>query len=349
MSVIFKENKYVKKTKLIYKDTYKKTPEALKTIFQTLKTEESNVVGHMMNYFDNPRIFDLFVREEDIPRNAKLVPFLIEKRKAAMEKIINNYVQKNITENLEKPEEELETLITMVDNYYDSFYIRKSEDKDLDSFPAIDDAELTKYSVDAYKKIKEKIGLEGIRNDFAKKKNISFAKYCVDMTHKHVSELNDEVIKICAIQDVDVPDKIIYTKGLNKSNVIHLQEKVPGYLFMLQSSYNARSKTERFFSYFPFINPTAKEERRAINKINSLLIDGCRLEFTEEKIRTYTYNAITKSTQYYTEKLSKLEEKLPATKENIIVNANQDDVEIVENVNEIDNQKELDKSNDLLV
>ena len=131
MPGIFKEYKYVKKTKLIYKETYNKNPEALKTTYQTLMAEESDVVSIMMNYFDNQRIFDVFVREEDIPRNAKLVPFLIEKRKAAIERIVNDYVEKNIIENLEKPDEELETLITMVDNYYDSFYIRKSEDKDL--------------------------------------------------------------------------------------------------------------------------------------------------------------------------------------------------------------------------
>ncbi len=344
MPRIFKEYKYVKKTKLIYKDTYNKTPEALKTIYQTLMAEESDVVSNMMNYFDNPRIFDVFVREEDIPRNAKLVPFLIEKRKAAIERIVNDYVQKNIIENLEKPDEELETLITMVDNYYDSFYIRKSEDKDLDSFKAIEDDELTKYSINAYKKIKDKIGLEGIRNDFAKKKNISFAKYAVDMTYKHVSALNEEVIKICAEEDVEVPDKITSTMGLNRNNVVHLQEKVPGCLFMLQRSYNARSKAERFFSYFPFINPTAKEERKAINQIESLLIDGCRLEFTKEKIDKYINRAITKGTKYYTEKLSKLEESLPEEKVNIVVDNNQDDVEKVEIINEKDIQKDLDRS-----
>ena len=62
----------------------------------------------------------------------------------------------------------------------------------------------------------------------------------------NVSELNPG--------DIDI--NLLNIDKVNKSNI---EVKIPLMYDALEKSYNARSTAERFFSYFPFINPTAKK------------------------------------------------------------------------------------------
>ena len=311
-----------------------------------LEKEELDTAVKIIEIFQDSNLSDLFLKDREITAATDLKKVCIESKKKTMEIIANKYKEKAIKEEFIFPEVELHKLINMVENYYDSFYVRNSKDHDIDYLLPTNKMDIDKIKSKVYKEIKSKVGREGIQNDFAKKKNISFPKYCIEKTNKFVKTLNKEIKDYCVRNDVELTKKFPYTKDLNKANLAKVRVTVPTYLNLLTESYNSRSKLERFFSYFPFINKEAKEERNAIAKIKDIVKKWCLVQFDDRKIKTYmeeTKRDIDKD--YYKKRIDKL--PVFEEKENVIIGEFDNDkvVQLVQNVDDEQLEDKIEKSN----
>ena len=66
---------------------------------------------------------------------------------------------------------------------------------------------------------------------------------------------------------------------------MNIRKKIPLMYGTLKDSYESRSSAERFFSYIPFINPNAKKEREAIQRIEKLMSEECRLHIDKDVLK----------------------------------------------------------------
>lgn len=322
---------------------------------EALFSGEIDALNDLFDYLDDYTLTDYFIKDKDIKKDTNLIQFCNDKRKQSMEIIADLYTKHAIEHNVVDPTFTLDKALNIVENYYDSFYVRNCKDKVLDNFPASSKEEVAKLKTNAYKQIKGKVGIEGIKADFAKEKTVPFSQYCVDKTLDYVKALNNDIKEYCVNHNIDVPGKVTNASLFNQKLVSQVNFTVPTYLNMISDSYSKRSAAERFFSYFPFINQEAKEERNAIRRIESILINGSIYRLDDEditKLREDSRSAINKN--YYDEKLGldKVQAKNNVVKQTVIVNevANDKDlVETVSKVNETDNikEKEVDNS-DLL-
>ena len=194
--------------------------------------------------------------------------------------------------------------MNIVNNYYDAFYLKYSKDKDIDSLPAFLESDLLEIKSEALKEIKLNVGIEGIKNNYAKNGEVSFAKYCLENTTNFVKDFNEEVTELYTKINMNVPDKVTQTKKISRENLNAVRNTAPTYLNMLTESYNSRSKIERFFSYFPFVNKAAKEERNAIAKIEGLLKNTCLLKLSDKELNDFkTLSEKANKENYYQKEL----------------------------------------------
>ena len=102
----------------------------------------------------------------------------------------------------------------------------------------------------------------------------------------------------------DISIDMLKMDNVNKSNI---EIKIPLMYDMLEKSYNSRSTAERFFSYFPFINPTAKAERRAMNTIRNVMEEVCYNHMDLDELEIKRDKAVKMNAKkYYKEELEKL-------------------------------------------
>lgn len=317
---------------------------------------ELDALNSLFDYLDDYTLTDYFIKDKDIKKDTNLIQFCNDNRKKCMEIITNIYTKHAIDNNVLDPTFSLDKALNIVGNYYDSFYVRNCKDKDLGNFPASSKEEVEKLKTNAYKEIKGKVGIEAIKTDFAKEKNVPFSQYCVEKTLDYVKALNKNIKEYCEEHNRELSDRVNDESLYNQKLVSQVKFTVPTYLNMISDSYNKRSAVERFFSYFPFINQEAKAERNAIRRIESILINGSIYSIDDEditKLREDSRSAINKN--YYDEKLGldKVQAKNNVVKQTVIVNEVANDknlVETVSKVNETDNikEKEVDNSNLLI-
>jgi hypothetical protein len=317
---------------------------------------EIDALNDLLDYLDDYTLTDYFIKDKDLKKDTNLIQVCNDKRKQSMEIIANLYTKHAIEHNVLNPTFTLDKALNIVENYYDSFYVRNCKDKVLDNFFPSKKEDVEKLKINAYKQIKCKVGIEGIKTDFAKEKNVPFTQYCVDKTLNFVKALNNDIKEYYVNHNIEVPGKVNDVSVFNQKLVSQIDFTVPTYLNMISDSYNKKSTAEKFFSYFPFINKEAKEERNAIKRIESILKNGCLYRLDDEditKLREDSRFAINKN--YYDEKLGldKVQAKNNVVKQTVIVNevANDKDlVETVSKVNETDNikEKEVDNSNLLI-
>lgn len=307
----------------VKKNIFLQNVNSFEILEKELKEQELNGANFIISYFDDPTLNQLFLLDREL-KDANLKEICKQKRETAMKVIFDRYVEKSINEEVVAPKVEITDLFNIIENYYDAFYVRNSEDKDIDFFLPISKTVRDNYKYKAFKQIKDKVGLPAIEADYAKHKNVSFAKYSVDKSRKYVTDLNNEIRTYYLNSGEEMPKKETGIRHLDAKLVAKVKRVVPTYLNLLTKSYNARSKTERFFSYFPFINKEAKEERKAINQIESLLIEGSIFKFNktdiELEMKTSESNA---KLDYYNQKLVDLK-YLENEKENIIVENDND-------------------------
>ena len=212
-------------------------------------------------------------------------------------------------------------LVNMINNYYDSLYTRFTNANLKESLPEYDANELKATKKKVYTKIKKNTGKDLIENEFKKSGYKTFAGYCYDVVPDLVGKFNDKVVRLAdeKYPNKEIKDVKLSTLGLKNSDYADLHKKIPTMLSMLKNSYYNRSKTERFFSYFPFINPRAKEERKAINMIFQACDAGCYAKIDRGELELYKVNELKNlNKNFYANELEKID-NLVEDKVNIIV------------------------------
>ena len=340
---------FVRTGKKLYLDTFKKNPDGFKKTAKGLKINEEDAIREVIEFLDDPNLVDVFPKDTVLTAKTDLKKLCIDSRKQCMETLTEKFTEVVLKENLTYPKMKFDDIINVVENYFDSFYLRNSKDKDLDYFLPTNKHEINKLKIKSFKEIQGKVGVEAIEKDFSKKKKMSFAKYCVEKSRDHIIKLNNEVVAYCAVREQEVPDKITNPDLLTRANVAQVKNTVPTYLHMLNKSYQSRSTAERFFSYFPFINQAAKEERNAINKIEGLLKRGSYLKLTDEEIKSAVKKAGSDNKKnYYKEGLKnagyKPEVAKPeVAKEGIVVEEANLESKKVDKVNKLSDEAKLRK------
>ena len=296
---------------------------------------EVNVIVNLGKVLENDKIYDGFVKLADIPKGANVEEILLENRKKMMEIIIDSYTKQCIKQNKlvpdENPEQNLELksinlIFNAVNNYYDSIYARYNNLDENKVLPEYNEQELVNLKYKSYKKIMNGVGVLGIQNEFKKSKMKSFAQFCAESTINYVHKYNvtaDKLLKegieqgdivvenpvddsnVSELNAGDISiDNILKMDNVNKSNI---EIKIPLMYDMLEKSYNSRSAAERFFSYFPFINPTAKAERRAMNTIRNVMEEVCYNHMDLDELELKRDKAVKMNAKkYYKEELEKL-------------------------------------------
>ena len=312
---------------------------------------EVNVIAILGKVLENDKIYEGFVKLADIPEGANVEEVLLENRKKMMATIIDSFTKQCIKQNKlvldEKPEQDLELksinlIFNAVNNYYDSVYARYTNLDENKVLPEYNEQELVNLKYKSYKKIMNGVGVLGIQNEFKKSKTESFAQFCAEAAVHYVHKYNlaaDKLLKegieqgdikvvnpvedsnVSELNPGDISISILNMDNVNKSNI---EIKIPLMYDMLEKSYNARSTTERFFSYFPFINPTAKAERRAMNTIKNVMEEVCYNHMDLDELETKREKAVKMNAKkYYKEELEKLnyveeEQKVPIEAHEVI-------------------------------
>lgn len=265
-------------------------------------TSETDMLVTLGKVLGNDKIYDGFIKLKDIPKEANVEEVLLENRKKMMTTVIDSYTKKCIKENKLVLDEtindnlklkSINLIFNAVNNYYDSIYARYTNLDENKVLPEYDEQELINFKYKSYKKIMNGVGVSGILNEYKKSKAESFATFCAEAAVDYVNKYNlvaDRLLKegieegeikvvnpvedsnVSELNPGDIDIDILKIDNANKSNV---EIKIPLMYGMLEKSYNARSTAERFFSYFPFINPTAKAERRAMATIRNVMEEVC--------------------------------------------------------------------------
>ena len=219
-----------------------------------------------------------------------------------MATVVDSYTKKCIKENkliLDQTTDDnfklksINYIFNAVNNYYDSIYARYTNLDENKVLPEYNEQELVNLKYKSYNKIRNGVGVLGIENEFKKSKVESFANFCAEATINYVNKYNrtaEKLLKegieqgdieivnpvddsnVSELNPGDIDIDILKIDSANKSNI---EVKIPLMYGMIEKSYNDRSAAERFFSYFPFINPTAKAERRAMNTIKNVMQEVC--------------------------------------------------------------------------
>ena len=324
-------------------------------------TSETDMLVTLGKVLGNDKIYDGFIKLKDIPKDANVEEVLLENRKKMMATVIDSYTKQCIKENKLVIDEtiddnlklkSIDLIFNAVNNYYDSIYARYTNLDENKVLPEYNEQELARFKHKSYKKIMNGVGVLGILNESKKSKSESFATFCAEAAINYVHKYNraaDRLLKegieqgeieiinpvddsnVSELNPGDIDIDILKMDNVNKSNI---EIKIPLMYDMLEKSYNARSTAERFFSYFPFINPTAKAERRAMNTIRNVMEEVCYNHMDLEELELKRDSAVTlNKNKYYKEELEKLnyieeEQKVPIEAKEVI------DQE--ESVNEID-------------
>ena len=345
------------------------------TIIDNLKTHEIDITVTLRNMVGEFELIDEFVKLKDIENKANVEKILMENRKNIMEKIVKDYTKKCIDHNVIIPDYSIDSkdingikvigqVFNMVNNYYDSLYARYCDLDMNKTLPEYDKKELDTLKYEAYKKIKENTGIEGIQNNFKNSKEKNFAEYCMHTAIHYVLDFNKNVEKaakkqIDSLEDEygnnvsqfsvsDLEQEDINRLRIETQSVMNIRKKIPLMYGTLKDSYESRSSAERFFSYFPFINPNAKKEREAIKRIEKLMNEECRLHIDKDVLNTLNKSAVNEiSKNYYQEEINYVkyvaEEKVEV-KENIVI----DDHIFNENENIIEPIEEKEVNKDLI-
>lgn len=302
---------------------------ALASGLEGFEDESIEIITEIMTGTNLP---DSFLKTRSLKKGENILEACKKARENTMKAVVEEYVKYAKENNLLNPKKfTIDAVINLVDNYYDSFYIRNSQDANLEKFPETPEAKRRQIKLNALKEIKSEVGIDKINKEYKKvKKETSFAEFCVNKTTKYVHSFNNEARAYYNYYNVDIPEKIVTTSMISQKNMSAVTKEVPTYLNMLNQSYNSRSTAERFFSYFPFINPTAKAERKAINTINFMLKESCLLKLNDVQISEYKESAQNENYKnYYQQEISATERIVePRSKENI--NVIEADIEIKE-------------------
>lgn len=280
---------HVRKSKDLYLNIYQNKPQGFIAVADGLVKDEVEALNKIIEFLDAPGLTDLFLKDPQITEKTNVRQLCIDSRKKCMEAVADQFTKVALAENITYPKMRLDELFNVVENFYDSFYLRHSKDKDLDLFLGTNKGDLNKLKIKSAKALNGNVGIEGIKKDFATKKRWTFAKYCLEKTKKHVVGLNNAVRNYCAEKNLEVPDKIDADyNNVSRDKISQVKNTVPTYLHMLNQSYKSRSPLERFFSYFPFVNRAAKEERIAINRIEDMLKNVSYLKMTSQEVEAAT-------------------------------------------------------------
>jgi hypothetical protein len=278
-----------------------------------------------------------------------------------MTTVIDSYTKQCIKENKLVIDEtiddnlklkSIDLIFNAVNNYYDSIYARYTNLDENKVLPEYNEQELVKFKYKSYKKIMNGVGVSGILNECKKSKAESFASFCAEAAVNYVHKYNlaaDKLLKegieqgeievvnpvedsnVSELNPGDIDIDILKIDNVNKSNI---EIKIPLMYGMLEKSYNARSTAERFFSYFPFINPTAKAERRAMSTIRNVMEEVCYNHMDLEELELKRDSAFKMDNKKYfkeeLETLNYIEEE-----QKVQIEANEA-IEQEESVNEID-------------
>ena len=334
------KNSAIEEIKILKKNGKAITEKNIENFYMS----EVNVIVNLGKVLENDKIYDGFVKLVDIPKGANVEEILLENRKKMMAIIIDSYTKQCIKQNKlvldEKPEQDLKLksinlIFNAVNNYYDSIYARYTNLDENKVLPEYDEQELVNLKYKSYKKIMNGVGVLGIQNEFKKSKIESFAQFCAEAAVHYVHKYNtaaDKLLKegieqgdievvnpvddsnVSELNPGDISISMLNMDNVNKSNI---EIKIPLMYDMLEKSYNSRSAAERFFSYFPFINPTAKAERRAMNTIRNVMEEVCYNHMDLDELEIKRDKAVKMNAKkYYKEELEKLnyveeEQKVP--------------------------------------
>ena len=334
------KNSAIEEIKILKKNGKAITAKNIENFYMS----EVNVIVNLGKVLENDKIYDGFVKLVDIPKGANVEEILLENRKKMMAIIIDSYTKQCIKQNKlvldEKPEQNLKLksinlIFNAVNNYYDSIYARYTNLDENKVLPEYDEQELVNLKYKSYKKIMNGVGVLGIQNEFKKSKIESFAQFCAEAAVHYVHKYNtaaDKLLKegieqgdievvnhvedsnVSELNPGDISISMLNMDNVNKSNI---EIKIPLMYDMLEKSYNSRSAAERFFSYFPFINPTAKAERRAMNTIRNVMEEVCYNHMDLDELEIKRDKAVKMNAKkYYKEELEKLnyveeEQKVP--------------------------------------
>lgn len=296
-------NYFIKNSAIEEMQNLKNNNEEITTdVHNEFDMSEVDIVARLGKMIGNDNIYDDFVKSVDIKGVENVEKVLLDNRKKMMERIIKSYTKQCISQNVMVPEEiidkngemkSIDLVFNAVNNYYDSLYARFNNFNTEKVLPKYDEQELTKLKYNSYKKIMNGVGSTGIRNEYKKSSAKSFAEFCAEASVNYVNKYNntaDKLFKegieqgdfeivnriddsnVSELNPGDIDINILNIDKVNKSNI---EVKIPLMYDALEKSYNARSTAERFFSYFPFINPTAKEERRAMYTIRNVMEKVC--------------------------------------------------------------------------
>lgn len=336
------------------------TEENIKNFY----TSETDMLVTLGKVLGNDKIYGGFIKLKDIPKDANVEEVLLENRKKMMATVIDSYTKQCIKENklvLDQTTDDnlklksIDLIFNAVNNYYDSIYARYTKLDENKVLPEYNEQELARFKHKSYKKIMNGVGALGILNECKKSKAESFAKFCAEAAVDYVYKYNltaDKLLKegieqgeieiinpvddsnVSELNPGDIDIDILKMDNVNKSNI---EIKIPLMYDMLEKSYNARSAAERFFSYFPFINPTAKSERRAMNTIRNVMEEVCYNHMDLEELELKRDSAVKMSTnKYYKEELEKL-------------NYIEEEQKVPIEANEAIEQEEVNKIDDLVV
>ena len=316
--------------------------------FYTSETDMLIILGKTLG---NDKIYGGFIKLKDIPEDANVEKVLLENRKKMMATVIDSYTKQCIKENklvLDETADDnfklksINLIFNAVNNYYDSIYARYNHLDENKVLPEYNEQELVKFKYKSYKKIMNSVGTLGIQNEFKKSKSESFATFCEEAAIDYVHKYNltaDKLLKECIDQgEIEVVNKVedsnvselnpgdidIDILKIDSDNKSNIEVKIPLMYGMLEKSYNARSTAERFFSYFPFINPTAKAERRAMSTIRNVMEEVCYNHIDLEDLELKRDIAVKMDKkQIYKESLEKLnyveeEQKVPIVANEVI-------------------------------
>ena len=296
-------NYFIKNSAIEEMQKLKNNNEEITTeVHNEFDMSEVDIVARLGKMIGNDNIYDSFVKSVDIKGVENVEKVLLDNRKKMMERIIKSYTKQCISQNVMVPEEiidkngemkSIDLVFNAVNNYYDSLYARFNNFNTEKALPKYDEKELTKLKYNSYKKIMNGVGSTGVINEYKKSSAKSFAEFCAEASVNYVNKYNntaDKLFKegieqgdfeivnriddsnVSELNPGDIDINILNIDKVNKSNI---EVKIPLMYDALEKSYNARSTAERFFSYFPFINPTAKEERRAMYTIRNVMEKVC--------------------------------------------------------------------------
>lgn len=325
--------------------------QSKKNITKKIESEYLDIIEFIKYYSGDANIVDELIQKRDIKNKKNIVEICVENRKKIMEKVIDGYTKKAIMNDITTPANSstIDAAINIVNNYYDMIYAREFLGQEFKPLPEYPEFELDEFKYKAFNEIKPKVGVEGIQNSFKSSKKKNFANYCLNKTEQYVRGFNLEVGKLNDNSDIEYASVDIDTINVSETAKSNLQSKVPTFLGLLKESYESRSKAERFFSYFPFINPTAKAERKAINDITRLMVEHCVGKMTKKELNDLAVKALNdRDNKYYEDEIKKLEHVAIKnnSKEKILVDEVNDSVAEVfkDNISEIKEEKYKEES-----